>query len=41
MKLLVLCLSLLLAACSVGVVVTNAPASMGNCMPDKPTGGCP
>ena len=24
-----------------GVVVTNAPASIGNCMPEKPSGGCP
>ena len=24
-----------------GVVVTNAPASLGNCMPEKPAGGCP
>jgi hypothetical protein len=29
----------LLSACS--IVVTNAPSSLGNCMPDKPAGGCP
>ena len=25
----------------VGVVITNAPGSLGNCMPEKPSGGCP
>jgi hypothetical protein len=36
---------LLVTACaqlpSVGVVVTNAPGSLGNCMPEKPVGACP
>jgi hypothetical protein len=40
-----LLLSVLLAGCatppSLGVVVTNAPSSLGNCMPEKPAGGCP
>ncbi|HWM45179.1 MAG TPA: hypothetical protein VNP36_22310 [Burkholderiales bacterium] len=26
---------------SAGVVITNAPGSLGNCMPEKPAGGCP
>jgi len=41
MKTLVLVLCLLIGGCSVGVVVTNAPSSLGNCMPQKPGGGCP
>jgi hypothetical protein len=41
MKILIICLAALLAGCSVGVVVTNAPASLGSCMPEKPSGGCP
>ena len=36
----VLC-SLLIGCAQVGVVVTNAPASLGNCMPEKPASGCP
>jgi hypothetical protein len=43
-KVLVLLL-LALASCAeppwAGVVITNAPASFGNCMPEKPSGGCP
>jgi hypothetical protein len=31
----------LLNACTIGAVVTNAPSSLGNCMPEKPAGGCP
>jgi hypothetical protein len=42
-RLLIVCV--LLAGCATppwpGVVVTNAPSSLGNCMPEKPAGGCP
>jgi len=45
MKYLVLFFLLLLVGCaqppSIGVTITNAPSSLGNCMPEKPTGGCP
>jgi hypothetical protein len=39
LKILVLSICVLLTACS--IVVTNAPSSLGNCMPEKPAGGCP
>ncbi len=39
LKILVLSLCAMLSACS--IVVSNAPASFGNCMPEKPAGGCP
>jgi hypothetical protein len=45
MRKVVLITCILLAGCAtppwVGVVVTNAPSSLGNCMPEKPAGGCP
>jgi hypothetical protein len=45
MKYLLILLSLLVTACAqppwAGVVITNAPGSLGNCMPEKPAGGCP
>ena len=45
MKRLLLIALVFLAGCAqppwVGVVVTNAPGSLGNCMPEKPAGGCP
>jgi len=45
MKKLVVIVCVLLAACATppwpGVVVTNSPSSLGNCMPEKPAGGCP
>jgi len=45
MKILFLTGCLLLAGCAMppwpGIVVTNAPGSLGNCMPEKPSGGCP
>jgi hypothetical protein len=45
MRATALILCLLVAGCAqrpwIGVTVTNAPASFGNCMPDKPSGGCP
>jgi hypothetical protein len=45
MKRFLLICCVLLAGCAsppwAGVVITNAPASLGNCMPEKPSGGCP
>jgi hypothetical protein len=41
MKRWMLVLCLFAAGCAAGVVVTNAPSSLGNCMPEKPAGGCP
>jgi len=45
MKTFVLLACLLVAGCAdgpwIGLTITNAPASLGNCMPDKPGGGCP
>jgi hypothetical protein len=45
MKILLTFVLALLAGCATppwpGVVVTNAPGSLGNCMPEKPAGGCP
>jgi len=42
LKRLVLVFCLLVAGCTTaGVVITDAPVSLGNCMPQKPGGGCP
>jgi hypothetical protein len=45
MKRLILVFCLLAWGCAqppwAGVVITNAPSSLGNCMPEKPSGGCP
>jgi hypothetical protein len=41
MKRWIVLLSIVVAGCSAGVVITNAPSSLGNCMPEKPAGGCP
>jgi len=45
MKRFLLILCAVLAGCAqppwAGVVITNAPGSLGNCMPEKPSGGCP
>jgi hypothetical protein len=45
MKYAIVVAALWISSCAtppwVGVVVTNAPGSLGNCMPEKPSGGCP
>jgi hypothetical protein len=45
MRAIILIAAFLVSSCaappSVGVVVTNSPGSLGNCMPEKPSGGCP
>lgn len=45
MKILILAACILVAGCAdwpwVGLTITNAPASLGNCMPAKPGDGCP
>lgn len=45
MRTLAAVLVLLAAGCAerpwIGITITNAPGSLGNCMPDKPSGGCP
>jgi hypothetical protein len=45
MKRLLLVACLIVCGCAdrprIDLTITNAPASLGNCMPTKPAGGCP